>query len=263
MNSSDFRKQAREKLSNKWGKAALIALVYLAFYILLGVISDKFENTNLAAIISIIVLIIEIPIGFGLVCSFVKLFNGEDVKSYDFFSLGFNNFSKSWGIAINIFLKLLLPIILMIVSIVLLIIGIAGFAGGFSTLSNISTPVSNLFTLAFLLGFILLFISSLLMIFWSYYYQIAYIIAAENPDITPKEAVENSKKYMTGNRWKLFCLELSFIGWAFLCIFTLGIGMLWLAPYMQVATIAFSKYVCKKNEDTPITTENVQNNDNN
>ena len=44
---------------------------------------------------------------------------------------------------------------------------------------------------------------------------------------------------MTGNRFKLFCLQLSFIGWAFLAGLTFGIGLLWVFPYMQVAIIAF------------------------
>ncbi len=34
---------------------------------------------------------------------------------------------------------------------------------------------------------------------------------------------------MEGNKMKLFLLDLSFIGWAILCIFTLGIGLLFLA----------------------------------
>lgn len=38
---------------------------------------------------------------------------------------------------------------------------------------------------------------------------------------------------------KLFLLDLSFIGWAILCIFTFGIGLLFLKPYMQVAHAAF------------------------
>ena len=58
---------------------------------------------------------------------------------------------------------------------------------------------------------------------------------------------------MTGNRWKLFCLEFSFIGWAILATLTLGIGFLWLIPYIQVAEIAFARFVCGKNEEpTPI-----------
>ena len=44
---------------------------------------------------------------------------------------------------------------------------------------------------------------------------------------------------MKGKVWSLFCLNLSFIGWAILATFTLGIGMLWLAPYMKLSEINF------------------------
>ena len=33
--------------------------------------------------------------------------------------------------------------------------------------------------------------------------------------------------------------QMSFIGWFFLCIFTLGLGYLWLAPYVQTSMAAF------------------------
>lgn len=44
---------------------------------------------------------------------------------------------------------------------------------------------------------------------------------------------------MDGHKWRLFCLHLSFIGWWLLCTLTLGIGTLWLAPYIQNSTAAF------------------------
>lgn len=44
---------------------------------------------------------------------------------------------------------------------------------------------------------------------------------------------------MEGNKMKLFLLDLSFIGWAILCLFTFGLGFFVLQPYMQVARAAF------------------------
>ena len=48
---------------------------------------------------------------------------------------------------------------------------------------------------------------------------------------------------MEGNRWRLFCLEISFIGWAILSALTLGIGNLWLRPYTESATAAFYREI--------------------
>lgn len=76
-----------------------------------------------------------------------------------------------------------------------------------------------------------------------YSYAMTNYILAENPELTASEAIEQSKQMMTGNRWRLFCLQFSFIGWSILCALTLGIGNLWLRPYEQAATAAFYREV--------------------
>ena len=50
---------------------------------------------------------------------------------------------------------------------------------------------------------------------------------------------------MNGNKWRLFKLEFSFIGWTLLCVLTLGIGAAFLIPYVNAATAEF--YVELKN----------------
>lgn len=76
-----------------------------------------------------------------------------------------------------------------------------------------------------------------------YSYAMTNYILAENPELTASEAIEQSKQMMTGNRWRLFCLQFSFIGWSILCALTLGIDNLWLRPYEQAATAAFYREV--------------------
>lgn len=73
----------------------------------------------------------------------------------------------------------------------------------------------------------------------AYRYSMATYIMAENPTITPTEAIERSKALMDGRKGDLFCLDLSFIGWALLTVLTAGIGALWLTPYMAVSRAAF------------------------
>lgn len=262
MISEDFRKQARVKLAGKWGKAILILVVYMLFNWLIGFIGGIIDNETLNSILSLCQLVINIPLSYGLLNSFIKLFNNEEVSAFDFLSAGFNNFGRSWKVAIYTILKLLFPTVLMILAWFMVI---GGFIGSMITstihYSDINQVISNVnassintsVLLVSLVGFILLIVSSILMTTWSYYYKIANIVAIDDPDLTAKEAVNKSKEYMTGNRWKLFCLEFSFIGWAILAIFTLGIGYLWLIPYIQIAEIAFARFVCgKKEEDTPI-----------
>ena len=76
-----------------------------------------------------------------------------------------------------------------------------------------------------------------------YSYAMTGYILCEHPEMTAGEAIEQSKHMMFGNRWRLFCLQLSFIGWDLLCAVTLGIGHLWLTPYKQAAMAAFYRDV--------------------
>jgi len=77
-----------------------------------------------------------------------------------------------------------------------------------------------------------------------YSYAMSYYVMLDHPELTPKECMKVSRAMMDGNRWRLFCLEFSFIGWAILNVFTLGIGNLFLTPYMWSARTAFYRSIC-------------------
>lgn len=76
-----------------------------------------------------------------------------------------------------------------------------------------------------------------------YSYAMTSYILAEHPELTASEAISQSKQMMSGNRFRLFCLQFSFIGWDLLCLFTMGIGNLWLRPYKQAAETAFYREI--------------------
>ena len=73
----------------------------------------------------------------------------------------------------------------------------------------------------------------------SYEYRMIPYILGENPDMNREQVFAMSKQMMDGNKWSLFCLEISFIGWSILSSLTLGIGDLFLTPYMKMATAHF------------------------
>lgn len=240
MISSDFRKTARKKLEGKWGKAVCIVLAYILVSFIIEFVQGLLPETGLlTTIINIGIYAIEIPLGFGLVFTFFKLFYGQDVKAFSFWSLGFDNFGRSWGITFRTALKLIVPFILIVVSFILISVSIsmATTSALLSAIGNSSSSSSSGFLM--IVSVILLIVSIIWIVMKSYYYSLAQYVAFENPNLTCKECVEKSKELMTNRRGKLFGLELSFIGWAILTIFTLGIGALWLLPYEQMATIAF------------------------
>lgn len=70
-------------------------------------------------------------------------------------------------------------------------------------------------------------------------YSMVFFILSDNKDMKPKDVLRKSKEMMNGYKWKFFCLQLRFIGWGILSILTLGIGFLWLVPYMQVSFAKF------------------------
>jgi uncharacterized membrane protein len=70
-------------------------------------------------------------------------------------------------------------------------------------------------------------------------YSMTAFILKDNQELSYNEAIEQSMDMMNGYKWKLFVLILSFIGWGLLCVLTIGIGFLWLIPYMQITQVAF------------------------
>lgn len=72
-----------------------------------------------------------------------------------------------------------------------------------------------------------------------YSYAMTYYIAEDYPELDANKCIDKSKEMMDGYKFDLFLLHLSFLGWALLCILTLGIGALWLRPYIATSEVVF------------------------
>ena len=69
-----------------------------------------------------------------------------------------------------------------------------------------------------------------------YSYFALPFIAAENPDVSPKEALQLSRRMMDGHKWDCFLLDLSFLGWRLLGFLSFGVTeVLWSVPYRMAA----------------------------
>lgn len=109
------------------------------------------------------------------------------------------------------------------------------------------TPISKIFFL-YRLRYIrrpvwIMFVRTLFQSLWNitviggiikhYEYILIPYILAENPKISRKEAFFLSRQLMRRNKWKFFLLDLSFLGWKFLSLFTLGLlDLLFVNPYI-------------------------------
>ena len=247
MVATDIRKEARESLKNKWVKAILIILIqFLITGLLTGIEKALGDNSILTSIISIIEVVIGIPLSFGMVAVFMKLKRNEEVNYFDFIKIGFDNFTRAWGLCFRTLLKMILPIICVVLAII--IVTIMFTAGGIAAY-------------AVTIGL---------------KYALTVCIAYDNPDMTTQDAVEKSAELMVGHRGDLFVLLLSFLGWALLCylplvlatacilvpvlaiVFMVGAvcGLLCLGAYIQMARICFYDDVLKLNSEK--TTVEVQ-----
>jgi hypothetical protein len=85
----------------------------------------------------------------------------------------------------------------------------------------------------------------------SYEYRMIPYILSENPSMERKEVFALSKKMMTGQKWKAFVLDLSFIGWNILSSFTSGLlGIFYVRPYQNMTNAALYEAL-KQNIEYP------------
>lgn len=107
--------------------------------------------------------------------------------------------------------------------------------------------VSKLFGKYFIAGLLIMLISAVAGVFTlgigaiilAYAYSMVPYLLYDYPELSVREAMKISREMTRGQKWNLFILDLTFIGWIILCIFTLGIGVLFVEPYQQAARAAF------------------------
>lgn len=68
----------------------------------------------------------------------------------------------------------------------------------------------------------------------SYAYSQTLYLLAEYPELSVTKAMKVSIEITKGKKGSLFIMDLSFIGWAILAALSLGIGYLWLVPYINM-----------------------------
>lgn len=64
-------------------------------------------------------------------------------------------------------------------------------------------------------------------------YSMMWYIVCDDNKVGAIDSMNISKAITKKHLWSLFVLNLSFIGWSLLCLLTLGIGFLWLLPYVE------------------------------
>lgn len=73
----------------------------------------------------------------------------------------------------------------------------------------------------------------------SYAYSMAYYIKVDHPDYDWRQCLKESEALTKGHKGELFVLDLSFIGWLIVGAACLGVGTLWVAPYIDLTKANF------------------------
>lgn len=97
-----------------------------------------------------------------------------------------------------------------------------------------------LITLAVVAGTLLFIVPGIIV---SLMFSQAFYILSEDPSKSITQCISESVNLMTGHKWELFYLELTFIGWWLLAVITLGIAALWVSPYQKLTEANFYLYL--------------------
>lgn len=115
-----------------------------------------------------------------------------------------------------------------------------------------SSKDSNVGLFLALLGFVLMIAGFALSIIKQYSYSMTtYVLydAVQNGTYEgPRSVINKSTELMAGNKWRLFCLQFSFIGWYILTALTCGLLYFYTLPYTTTAELFFYEDLIAKTE---------------
>ena len=161
-------------------------------------------------------IIISGALSAGYSMYFLNLARGADGEEKNFKTLfsGFtNNFGRNFGISIYIF-----AISLCYMAAISLCMGLSYLI----IVQIIFVPVLYVFYYIFMIQ-----------------YSVVFFVAVDNPEYGVWQVLRETAILMKGYKWKYFKLQLSFIGWNLVSVFTLGIASYWITPYINATNVAF------------------------
>ncbi len=207
---SEYRAMARETLEGRWNEAAMMTLVLLGIAIVFSVSSfvtpffgvNDFSRMLIDSSGSALTTLVSLLIAAPLeFAMFNVLLAMARGQVEDGSMREMFNFFKSDWIR---YVKALILEMIIIIPVSIITLGIGG-------------------------------------IILNYAYKAVPYLIHDYPEIGAREALKLSRQLMKGNKWDMFVLDFTFIGWYILAFLTCGIGLLWLIPYQATAEAHFYK----------------------
>lgn len=180
----------------------------------------------ISALISLLFALIRGAVNVGYAMFNLRLVDGRDLRISNVFD-GFSCFGRALLCSIlqwlYVFLWILPGLLCMVGAVVAFFLH----------------PQVNMLWISLLLWMIGVLWVVVLSVWKSYSYSMSYYVLADHDNVGANGAIRQSKQLMHKNKFRYFCLQLSFIGWAILCTFTCGIGYFFLYPYMAASSAVF------------------------
>lgn len=223
--SAQLKTKARNQLTGKYGGAIILLLLvdvitmvasgFLSMFLPSGSVVAYIVRLAITFIASAFVQVFQI----GVVLYFLKIACGQ-LPSLQDLLYGFKN---------NIEKHLLISLVMT----------------GLSFIYQLSSEIPlemylNTMDIKYLYGGLLvMLITMVIYIYVSLLLSQVYFLLLDFPNYSVKQIFSKSIELMKGNMWRLFHLEFSFLPLILLSVLTCGIGLLWLMPYMHMASTNF------------------------
>ena len=247
----ELKSEAYNLLSKDWGNA--IGVTFILFCVSIAASLIPYAGDAIG-------IIIAGPLAFGTALFFLKVSKGEKGEVEDLF----HAFKSKEAFSFSLIAYLFTLIIIIPVFVVCSILWVTLFVGDFENIASLinsgtanliengtTTPyamdplfITEYSSPLFDSGIGTIILSALIIIFvpitiLSLLLSQVYFILADQKTKSASEAIKMSWNVMKGKKMKLFLLQLSFIGWAILSVFTFFIGLLFLYPYMLTTYAKF------------------------
>lgn len=282
MRRADLKNWARNAMNRSYWKSVLVALIiyaiiYAVSYVasmgvsglslFAGINTDYMSNDEMTTVLVLMLFMLGIMVVFCIASFLIKIFlaNPIEVGCQRFFCVGLyqndpnlnevgTGFKRNYKNVIktmffrDLFLTLWLMLALVIAWVVILgiTVGMVYFLEN-SNINGVLAAVLSIFL--FIMIYAIVIVAELPYLIKYYEYMMIPYILADNPDMPRKQVFALTEQMMKGDKWNLFVLQLSFIGWDLLSVCTCGIlSILYVEPYRYYTLAAFYKTMQQKVE---------------
>ena len=224
LSAAKLKDKAREVHYNRWGSSAMVTILFLLIYqgltflTSLLIINESTLSTIIAMIMDVIISLLMFLFSCGCLFYFMNMARGIPSGIGSIFKI--IKMQPDRYIMLGLFFSLVSEVLLIPNYFVLIRPG--------------TMPEAMTYILVFWNIFRIVFL---------YYYTLniglAPMIMLDNPDFSAPQAVKASILLMRGNKFRLFRLHLSFIGWILLAIMSFMISAIWILPYFTETVVMF------------------------